>query len=108
MRTDKEKAAFAYSVSRKAKAMYHPHAQTIRDIVYWLHVWQPNAIDIRSEGKCDICKQPKFCSYVLREHYRPTNNGDEMCGFYCGWCGWGIAGRRPIVDDVERVEVRPK
>jgi len=108
MRTPEEKRKFAYSVSRKAKALNHPHSQTIRDIVYWLRVWQPEAKDIRSEGKCPLCKQPKLCSYVHPPTYRPRNDGSEHCGYYCGWCGWGNAGSRDVIDSIERVEVKPK
>lgn len=108
MRSEREKKEFSRIVSRKAQAMYHPHSQTIRDIVYWLKVWQPTARDIRSEGRCPHCKQPKLCSYITIEFYHPRTNGSENCGYYCGWCGWGNAGSRYQVDSIDRVIVRRK
>jgi signal recognition particle subunit SEC65 len=108
MRSQREKSEFQRIVSRKHKAIYHPHAQTIRDIVYWLKIWQSEAQDIRSEGKCPLCGQNKLCSYVTVDTYQPRNDGEEYCGYYCGWCGWGNAGRRYIIDPIARKVVYPK
>jgi hypothetical protein len=82
----------------KARATHNPSALEPRKIVYWLRIWQPEARDIRSAGKCPECNKAALVSYIVTEFYRPMNNGDEKCGYYCGWCGWGNAGRRDVVD----------
>ena len=61
--------------------------------------WQPEAIHIRLEGKCDNCKRSGgFVSYQLQKFIdQPLrDDGYENCGYYCVHCGWGNAGARKV------------
>lgn len=90
----------AWKAELRRKAVTAPRVTSPKQIIHALRCWQPTANDIRSEGRCPNCKSPNLVSYITIEFYRPSNSGQECCGYYCGWCGWGNAGRRETVDEI--------
>jgi hypothetical protein len=55
----------------------------------------PDAIDVRGEGKCECCQQESLFSYTLAQFKNTHPNPEKQyCGYYCANCGFGAAGER--------------
>lgn len=60
-----------------------------------LRRWQPLALNIRYEGRCDSCHHEGLHSYQLPgDKARDTTRED--CGYWCAACGFSNAGAREI------------
>lgn len=80
-----------------SKSEKWPRAVMFDEIVASLLEWQPSATDIMPSGLCPFCKEDTEVSYIIPELQHKSRNGnEEMCGYYCGYCGWGNAGVRDI------------
>ena len=60
-----------------------------------INVLWPEAINIRYEGRCDICHRHTLFTFQLPEDHA-VNRGinSEQCGYWCAGCGWSNAGAR--------------
>jgi hypothetical protein len=71
-----------------------------------LRRFQPRATDIRYMGECHICHRLAMFSYIVEgvDRVRTTRDGKQemTCGWFCGNCGWGNAGSRPLDEDEEQ------
>ena len=70
-------------------------AQLTPDILSKVTAQWADAVNIRHEGKCDICKHPTLLSLQLPDDV-VRGDGWETCGYYCYRCGWSNAGAREV------------
>lgn len=69
--------------------------RVLKRAVIKLLKWQPEAVQIRFEGRCH-CRSLWLMSYRLPTLENLEHDPDmETAGFYCPSCGFGNAGSRP-------------
>lgn len=86
----------AHRVLNLIKHVILEDASPKKRAVIKLLTWQPEAVQIRFEGRCH-CRGNMLMSYLLPGDGvgGRRDPSHESCGYYCPSCGFGNAGSRP-------------
>lgn len=68
--------------------------KTMMSVEMISELW-PDALNIRHEGRCDVCRRIGLWTFQLPDD-AGVNRGmnEEQCGYWCAYCGFSNAGTR--------------